>query len=303
MATSSWTTGVLHTTDAEFRTWGSELSTKLQAFSATPGLTKTADTGQINWATVTRPAANTDAGYEVYYLNDSLNATAPIYFKIYYGTNTNTTNPRIRIEIGTGSNGSGTLSGLGSGTVYIANSASTNATSLSSYACVNTGFVGLSWKSSAGALGGGFIICRTCDTDGTPNAKGAILLVRNSAASGATPQGAALCLRYETTATAYSIDTGGNTVHIPQALTSSTLQNGDKQVFIGWGTFPDVRPLFGFANTIKSESTYGSTISVALVGSSARTYIILDNQTNGGWLGHQTTNGVGNNYAPVMLYE
>jgi len=71
MATDSWSSGNLHGSDADFRVWGKELSDKLQALGGSPSaLVKTADTGQINWVTVTRPGARKDAGYEVYYLHD-----------------------------------------------------------------------------------------------------------------------------------------------------------------------------------------------------------------------------------------
>jgi len=301
MATSSWASNASHTSDAEFRTWGSELSTKLQAMSSTPGLVKTSDTGQINWVTVTRPGSNTDGGYEIYYLNDSLHATSPIYIKIYYGTNSSASAPRIKIEIGTGSNGSGTLTGLNSGTTYICTPNNALTSTLTSYLCVNTGFFGLAWKySSTAANGGGFLICRTCDTDGTPNSKGALLITRNST-GGSTPA-TSVAIRYESTASVISSDTNGTICLVPQQLATTTLPNGNKQAFLAWGVFPDVRPIFGCGCAATADVAAATTLSVALVGSSARTYIALPNWASTSALGHFTAVGT-TNYAPFMLWE
>jgi hypothetical protein len=292
VATSTWSSGALHDGDANFRVWGKELSDALQAFNSTPGLTMTGDTGQINWATVTRPSSATDAGYEVYYLNDSLHSTSPIYFKLYYGTHGSAANPRLRIEIGTGSNGSGTLTGLGSGTIYVVNiSAAGSATAKSSYACVNTGFVGLGWKISAG-FEGAFFICRSCDADGTPNSKAAVIVTRSSSTA-ATVR----AFRYESTAAAYTADTtsGAALAVVPQSMTDSTV-GANKQVFLCWMAVPDVRPVFGVAAVITTEFAAGATLSVAMVGTTARTYV--------GLAGVVASIANGNTaYGIAMLYE
>ena len=266
MATTSWSSGSLHGSDADFRTWGLELSTKLQSMA---GLVKTADTGQINWASVARAAINTNAGYEIYYLNDSLHATAPIYIKIWYGTGTVLTNPRMTFEIGTGSNGAGLLTGLGLAAAqgFTTQATAGTATAANSYLCVTSGFMGLGWKLSTTA--GWLIIQRTCDGDGTPNIKGAHLMFRTlTTFSYAT-------LRYETTAVASAIAADGYAGFVPQATTSSSLQNGDKQIFLHWGMFPDMRPLWGTGVYVVAEYTLGSTFSVALVGATPHTYLTL----------------------------
>lgn len=93
-------------TDASFRAWGSALSAALDA----AGFPKTADTGQVNWATVTHPvSSNTTTGYEVRRFNDALQATAPVFFKIEYGMYTTSAAPSLWFTIGTGSDGAGTI--------------------------------------------------------------------------------------------------------------------------------------------------------------------------------------------------
>lgn len=98
-----------NSSDANFRTWGSYIAARFAAV----GLIQTADTGQINWATVTAPVAiTTYQGYEIWRFNDSLQSTAPVYFKIRYGSSTSSANnPGIEITFGTGSDGAGNLTG------------------------------------------------------------------------------------------------------------------------------------------------------------------------------------------------
>ena len=104
-----------HTSDATFRAWGKGMSDQLTAV----GLAKTADTGQIDWATVARPTTNT-WGYEIRRMSDSLDTASPIFIKIEYGTGGAVTRPGLRISTGTGSNGAGTLTGLLTGPADLA---------------------------------------------------------------------------------------------------------------------------------------------------------------------------------------
>lgn len=108
MASTTWSSAPDHATDALFRSWGSGLSTAL----STVGLVQTADTGQINWSTVVRAGVNSDAGYEIWRFNDTMQATVPIFVKFYYGTYTPASSLRLLVEVGSGSNGSGSLTGL-----------------------------------------------------------------------------------------------------------------------------------------------------------------------------------------------
>jgi hypothetical protein len=99
----------INSSDANFRAWGSAVSAKL----ASMGFIQTADTGQINWGTVLAPLAiNTSQGYEIWRFNDTLQATAPVYFKLEYGSGSAINNPAFWFQIGSGSNGSGTLTGV-----------------------------------------------------------------------------------------------------------------------------------------------------------------------------------------------
>lgn len=93
---------------ADFQAWVQGIHNALAAI----GLTQTADTGQINPASVALPgAANTAAGYEIWRLNDALQATSPFFFKIEYGTGASAlgSTPSLWITVGASTNGAGTL--------------------------------------------------------------------------------------------------------------------------------------------------------------------------------------------------
>lgn len=101
----------VHTTtsDAQFRAWAQAIHDRLTAI----GLINTADTGQINLATVLAPAVNTDAGFEIWRFSDAAQATDPIFLKLSYGKAGQTQRGRLTLQVGTGSNGTGTLTNPG----------------------------------------------------------------------------------------------------------------------------------------------------------------------------------------------
>lgn len=124
-------------TDADFRTWGSTISAAL----ATLGLVNTADTGQINWTTVVKPAGtSTQSGYEIWRFADSLQGTTPVYLKLTYGSAAAADRPSLWIQVGSGSNGTGTLTGQTNTQVQSAGSVSKTAgVTLPFWACGNSG--------------------------------------------------------------------------------------------------------------------------------------------------------------------
>lgn len=99
-------------TNAEFQALVQFISNTMDA----GGLTATADTGQINTASAAFPGSNnTYAGYQIRTFTDSLQATAPVYFKIEYGRGGGANMFALQMTWGTGSNGSGTITGTFSG--------------------------------------------------------------------------------------------------------------------------------------------------------------------------------------------
>lgn len=94
------------TSDAAFRAWGSGMAGAIQAL----GWVYVADTGRIDWASVTRPGTtNTKAGFEIYRAADVLQATAPFYVRIDYGTSGGVQRPGLWLQFGSGTDGSGNL--------------------------------------------------------------------------------------------------------------------------------------------------------------------------------------------------
>jgi hypothetical protein len=273
MTTQTWTTVVDQSSDAAFRTWGSEFNTKLAAV----GLVQTADTGQINWTTVTRAAINSDAGYEVWRMNDTQQATAPIFLKIFYGSASNQNIPRIRIQLGTASNGSGTVSGTGSAntdTISYSGAAPSTVSLFTSYACAVDGAFWISWKLGAGG-GGTQTICphgfygvfRSCDSSGVASAD-AVMQVFSSTAATSMP---ARSISF-TASTIYG-GAGSNAWWLlPYSITSS-LVSGTPQIFKGTIVTPRVRPSNYVAASLIVELNVGVTCTATFVGSTSHTYL------------------------------
>lgn len=150
MATDQRNLPAYFNVDADFQAWVAGIHAQLLAV----GLVNTADTGQINPATVTKPSAGGAAqGYEIWRFNDTLQATVPVFVKFEYGSGATLDRPGLWFTVGSGSNGAGTLIGQvgarrsggsgisksagvtlpsyfcgdGSGLVYVTNYDSTNA--------------------------------------------------------------------------------------------------------------------------------------------------------------------------------
>lgn len=119
MSTTQLLLPAFFSNDAEFRTWGKGVSDGLAAV----GMVKTADTGQIDWATAIRPAASAFAGYEMWRFSDALQATKPVFIKIEYGVASAITTPNMAFTVGTVTNGAGAFTGPGVGTRKVSASA------------------------------------------------------------------------------------------------------------------------------------------------------------------------------------
>lgn len=288
MTTYNWSSPDYVTTDAQFRQVGSELSAALAAV----GLIQTADTGQINWTTVLCPASNTDAGYEVWRFNDALQGTAPIFVKLVYGRTNGGNALQLKVSIGTGSNGAGTLTGAGS-TISQASMCRTSGVSVgvsfTSFISMVGGKLSLAWKTTAG--GSGFLfIHRTNDATGADTADGVFL--------GHTPSGTG-----STAFTASSVlFASGGSVHYQQVVgfnvlrvgnIASSLIGSDYQAHLIWSTKPAPYPLIGICGTIAGEAAHGTTFSTTLFGSTAHTYLSLNDETH----------HVGDSLKPAMLWE
>lgn len=151
-----------------FRAWGSAVSTALGQM-----LTRVTQTGEINWATVNAPvAANTFQGFEVYRLNDSLQATAPLFFKFEYGGASTATTSAIRLTVGKSTDGSGNIGSVLQSAINVF--AADNVSSALSNCYISngdgSGFVFSLQPDNPVAQGGFCCVERSRNTSGQPTA-------------------------------------------------------------------------------------------------------------------------------------
>lgn len=266
MTTATWSSVIDHTGDVPFRTWATEISTRM----ATVGMVQTADTGQINLTTVTRPGTSTSGGYEIWRYSDS-----SIYLKLEYGTGSGATSPVMWITVGTGSNGSGTLTGQLSTRSMISQNAApaSTITSYTSYMSHNAtiGTFSLAFKllATASSMNSMVVISRSVDATGATTSQG-FHVTRH-----AGPSVAPGTQSVRTAATAATGTESTFNCLVPGAITSS-LVGSDFQVFGWYAGLPDIQTVVGLAGIIRTEIATGVSISVAMVGSTARTYVSID---------------------------
>lgn len=160
-------------TDADFRSWVAGIRAALEAV----GMVRTADTGQIDTATVAKPAAiNTAQGYDIFRLDDTGQATMPIYVKVEYGSGGAVDRPSIWVTFGTGSNGSGTITGTTIARVQRLSVGTTSAGNTHNLYASGDGsgvFIAINVDPAAGANKAfGFMIDRPRDANGNPTTEG-----------------------------------------------------------------------------------------------------------------------------------
>lgn len=298
MTTKVWTENFGHTSDADFREWGQNLSQAL----ADVGLVKTSDTGQIDWTTVTRLGSNTTAGYEIWRYPDS-----SLYMRWEFGTAILNNNiPRIRVQVGLFTNGAGTLTGIFSevrSIFGVANALYAKA-SRTSYMCFKDGFfgflgyqlatVGPPVSHTSNAF---FAIAPTTNANGVRTNDGFTFYWRHSATSGVAavvqalnPTGIGGMFSYWG-----PVSTVGDYCLVPHGITSS-LVGVDSQAFAHWTAMPRIYPVMQLCTVLSTEVPTNSTFNVALVGSTERTYLALDNSMNGTTVGTTT-------FKLAMLWE
>jgi hypothetical protein len=293
MTTLTFNTVIEHSSDATFRVWGSEFSTKLAAV----GLTNTADTGQINWTTVARPTTSLPnaAGYEIWRFADST-----IYLKLEYGTDTNSC-PAMWITVGTGSNGSGALTGQTSTRrIWTGNqNAASTVTAYNSYMCLTADAFSVAWKTNAFTSGtplplGVLVVGKTVDGAGAASTTGFGVFSSNNIATVASS-----LQSVRTAATAATFTGSASYCLVVGAVTSSTV-GSDTQAYTCWLNVPQVVPFAWMAGYVISEVTELNTFAVAMVGAVSHTYLVLGqiNTLTTGFAGlSQAT------YSVAIIYE
>jgi hypothetical protein len=252
--------------------WGKALVDQFSAMTKI-GVAET----DINWATVTRPGVSTNAGYQVFYLNDALHGTAPIYFRIDFGTAGTATWARIQLTVGTSTNGTGTIGGTAltaTNTSACGAIATSTTTAAPSYLSVQEGFIGfVMWSDHVTTGQGqlGFCIARTCDATGAIDTTGA-LVVGHAITNGTTQACNIQNLRFAATAAAYVRAATYTCINIPHSETQ-TFIGGVPQAYLAWSSTPAMAPLYQLCGVYNPEIPKMSTFKATLVGSTQRTYL------------------------------
>jgi hypothetical protein len=300
-----------HSSDAAFRTWVAEIITTL---STTLTLTQTSDTGQINTATVTRPAStNQSAGYAIFRFSDTLQSTSPIFIRIDFGNANSTTQPQFWVTLSNATDGAGTLNGsvktLTQACLYPTAPSST-VTSYTSRYCVNMslGYVGLAWKFGGNGgttyFWGGFQIYRSNDSSGNPTGD-AVMLIANSSPSTATfptsmPSGTTSymgymqCMSFLTNQVfPTSSPSNGNmwtygTNAMPLGESSTASGSNFTALPVIYRTPQYAYSAFNFYGLL-AEFPLGSTVSLAMIGSTPLTFISLGQPWGSSYLGQQSS--------------
>lgn len=271
MATQAWSSPMRHDSDARFRAWADEF----YLYATTVGLVQTSDTGQLAYpVTAARPSAGNSAGYWIFRFSDTLQSSAPIFLKVEPGSAA-TTAARLLISVGTGTDGAGNLTGVVSASASILGGATASSgANRTSRMCFVEGFFGVQWKVAAGtAGGGGFFLQRTCNGSGVPTAAGAYVLWQGSGSSTAAAtqvSGFDFSAGYVISETTPG---GTRSTVVPCGMLLSTTSSGDLQAFQMFGANRKVFPCFATCAVLTAEGIDGTTLSVAMVGSTARTYI------------------------------
>ncbi len=268
MTTSAVTSTLQHTDDATFRAWGRQVGDQLTAV----GLVRTADTGQINWGTVLRPAANASAGFEIFRFDDPLQATRPIFIRINYFTSSTATNPFLQISTGQGTDGAGALTSVMTGNVNVLGGGGPANTATVSYACMNAALGGFFFAGWLGSRSGvvpnaafTFGIFRSLDDNGAPTGDGFTLYFAGN--------GPLTSVSWSWL-TNSGLNSGQSYTIVPGNIASSSFGT-DIQAYRHYMSYPIIRPLAGLVTVFASEITRGSTFTATILGATARTYLAL----------------------------
>lgn len=159
--------------DINIRQWGKPISDAL----ATVGWVKSADTGQIDWSTVVAGAGNVYAGYEIWKLADALQATAPVFLRLDYGSVNSASVPAMKVTVGTGSSGAGAISGIMQAEQIMCVQNTYTDTAKTSYASSDGSSLTLALFTGVSQYLLTLIIERSRDSNGAPTNKGLMVCV------------------------------------------------------------------------------------------------------------------------------
>lgn len=179
MSTFTWMSAPTISSDAAFRKWVQGIH---DAFAAC-GWVQTADTGQAVISSLTVPTSTSaSAGYEIWRLDDELQAEAPLFVKIEFGRGVGSPGdyPDAWVTVGQSSNGSGVIGNVLAAREQFAwqGSATGSATEITGYASGDGHSICLvPWPGFVASRASWcLVIERSRSSDGTPTTDGFLIV-------------------------------------------------------------------------------------------------------------------------------
>lgn len=265
-----------NSTDADFRAWVQFIEDTLVT---TGGWVVTGDTGQMTISTASHPTAvNQKVGFRLYRMADTLQATAPVYMRLDYGScAASAGEPAFWITIGTGSDGAGNITGLlfngGASATATLQTNITGTNACDSYGSASTSRVHLlMFVRSGGNDLLVFSLERSKDTNGNDTADG-LIMVYNSTSNGVDRCQYLLC----TPGSQPPIEAG-----ISMILSNQSASSFSSNVGVGIAIpFKGIaqQPGTGFVAVDSGDFIAEATISFSLYGAT-RTYQLGNTATN-----------------------
>lgn len=158
-------------TNTAFRDWGSGIANGFND----AGWVQVTATGQVDWSTVSvNASATTSWGFEIWRMNDSLQATSPVYLRIDYGSGSAVNTPRAWLQLGSGVSDN-VLTGIISGQLPCSPTANSGANTWGTFYCGSNGHIAYCGAPQS-ANGWAFGIERTHDAAGADTGEGVLLL-------------------------------------------------------------------------------------------------------------------------------
>lgn len=296
-----------------WKSWWQDIDTHF----TTAGLVHTADTGQLDFTTVTTAPHATNVGYKVYAFNDALQATMPIIIKLTFGSNymgngDGAISSFVKVDIGTATDGAGNLSAALDITSSFPSSNNTSAgsaappysTSLQNAICYNEtyGFFGVQYAPGMMNPTSGstfsqlsFFIQRSVDNTGAPTNAGFTVYMPQQ--TGYSNSGTISYMNswYWNGTTAYTgqywaQSIGNNYQHNP----GSTY--GGPQIQRAWNFTPTMNVVPGLLTLTVGDIPYLNEFTVTDF-SVSKNFIVLS-QLSGGWV-----DNLNNTRCLAMLFQ
>lgn len=282
-----------NSTTERFLGWAHGLSQAL----ADVGMVKVETPGQIDWSTVVAPVGSwVSAGFEIWRFDDTLQAAAPIFFKVEYGTSYSNSLPGLMLTVGKGASGADILSpfvaqarvGNAAGGGSAATIASTSdVSSCPGRACVAV-VLGHSPASGSVVLPA-FIIDRSRDNGGLATGDGLVIAWAHSTVSAtAGAPNAFVAAAYASGAT----NRGAIPAVLPYEVAGSVLSASSS---LATGIIAPVMPWLAFAPGLApwqplagltyapGDAVAGSVATVRILGADRTYKVIPVNAVSHGW--------------------